>query len=705
LVDLGIEHLWVTVANIEDKHGWMLFCLWSVMFALLSCFFTRTICREAAGSGLPEMKTILGGTIKPVLLSFRLVLAKVGGLALALIAGLSVGKEGPLVQVSGALADQVMRLPLFRNVYRQDARRLEIIACACASGVAATFGTSYGSVLFSIELTSSAYLVRTLPKAFLASVCAMLVFFVLGVSDQLALFNEEIQSESFAPRWNELVAFLLIGVLSGLLGAGFVFLVEFLSKFRNRILDKKKYSLSVTAFRSYALVACIAGVTAWFRYYEWATVPQTGHGIRTLYDYLFQKNDMAPILGHLSVYFLYKFFATALSVTLPLPVGLFTPIFLTGGVMGRIIGEILTRYRGFEHYFPWEYSVLGAAGLATGVTRAMSTAVIVYELAGQPHLRLPLAIVVITAYFVGNRLSKMVYEVLIDTNGTPYVQDVPRQLYHVPVATVMLPIHSVHVLALDSTYEEAEQLLEATKMDETHFLPPLLHHFSPRSRAAHQHPQHASLPEQGLSVEQPYLVEMSPLLTASTQSRASYTLQLDTNPLSNTNSTTTSSAQQSPDENLTPHRCIKITNYAPKVIPVVKSRRNMVIVGAVLRTDVEKAVSDMRRVLEIANTPPVVLGRYEDVSFNEDFAAGSDSDDDSEPATPNSAASTKATRRVNFSEKSQTINEQQQQQQHRLHISPNRRRGAHSTNHAQSLMLQVHFSLLLFVCSFHWLGH
>lgn len=245
LVDLGIEHLWVTGANIEDKHGWMLFCLWSVMFALLSCFFTRTICREAAGSGLPEMKTILGGTIKPVLLSFRLVLAKVGGLALALIAGLSVGKEGPLVQVSGALADQVMRLPLFRNVYRQDARRLEIIACACASGVAATFGTSYGSVLFSIELTSSAYLVRTLPKAFLASVFAMLVFFVLGVSDQLALFNEEIQSESFAPRWNELVAFLLIGVLSGLLGAVFVFLVEFLSKFRNRILDTKKYSLYV----------------------------------------------------------------------------------------------------------------------------------------------------------------------------------------------------------------------------------------------------------------------------------------------------------------------------------------------------------------------------------------------------------------------------------------------------------------------------
>ncbi len=67
----------------------------------------------------------------------------------------------------------------------------------------------------------------------------------------------------------------------------------------------------------------------------------------------------------------------------------------------------------YHNYFPWEYSILGAAGLATGVTRAISTAVIVYELTGQPHLRLPLGIVVMTAYFVGNRFSKMVYEVLI----------------------------------------------------------------------------------------------------------------------------------------------------------------------------------------------------------------------------------------------------------------------------------------------------
>eukprot|EP01031_Cornospumella_fuschlensis_P035196 gene35196-42633_t len=162
-------------------------------FSLLACACTHSICKEACGSGLPEMKTILGGVVKPVLLSLRLVTAKIIGLTFAMIAGLSIGKEGPFVQISGALADQIMQFDIFSHIRKQDAKRLEMIACACASGVGATFGTAFGGVLFSIEFTSSAYLVKTLPKAFLTSVCAMLCIYTLanlwGGSEQFTLFS------------------------------------------------------------------------------------------------------------------------------------------------------------------------------------------------------------------------------------------------------------------------------------------------------------------------------------------------------------------------------------------------------------------------------------------------------------------------------------------------------------------------------------
>ncbi|KAJ1409401.1 chloride channel protein, partial [Ochromonadaceae sp. CCMP2298] len=169
---------------------WAAYCAYCVSMGLFACFITHLICPEATGGGLSNMKTILGGVVKPVLLSKRLILAKVLGLWFSLMAGLSVGREGPFVHISGAIADQFMKLSCFQHLRRQDSKRLEIIQCACASGVAATFGNAFGGVLFSIEFTASAYMVRTLPKAFLTSVVALVTFVFLGAGESLSLFGD-----------------------------------------------------------------------------------------------------------------------------------------------------------------------------------------------------------------------------------------------------------------------------------------------------------------------------------------------------------------------------------------------------------------------------------------------------------------------------------------------------------------------------------
>jgi H+/Cl- antiporter ClcA len=218
------------------------FCFYSVTMALVACSLSQLICKECVGSGLPDMRTILSGVVKPVLLSRRLIVAKTLGLWLSLMAGLSIGREGPFVQVSGAVADQLMKLSPFLHIRRQDSKRLEILACACASGVSATFGNAFGGVLFSIEFTSSAYLVRTLPKAFLTSVVAMLAFLFLGVSDELALFKGVNKSVFILPTFGELSVFFLVGLGGGLLGIVFVYLVEVIVTARNSVLDENKHS-------------------------------------------------------------------------------------------------------------------------------------------------------------------------------------------------------------------------------------------------------------------------------------------------------------------------------------------------------------------------------------------------------------------------------------------------------------------------------
>lgn len=101
----------------------------------------------------------------------------------------------------------------------------------------------------------------------------------------------------------------------------------------------------VVGLRSYGIVGIVSFITAFGLYYEIATVSVIHGGSHSFYDVLFQRNDMSLMLGKLTLYFIYKFFATAFCVTLPIPVGLFTPIFLTGGVLGRVIGKpILTSH-------------------------------------------------------------------------------------------------------------------------------------------------------------------------------------------------------------------------------------------------------------------------------------------------------------------------------------------------------------------------
>lgn len=113
----------------------IIFSMWSCTMAMISVFIVQNICEESAGGGLSEMKAILSGLIKPVLLSKRLIIAKTLGLIAALLAQLSIGKEGPLVLIAAGLSDQIMRTRAFLHLRRQDNKRIEILACACAAGV------------------------------------------------------------------------------------------------------------------------------------------------------------------------------------------------------------------------------------------------------------------------------------------------------------------------------------------------------------------------------------------------------------------------------------------------------------------------------------------------------------------------------------------------------------------------------------------
>ena len=107
-------------------HQFLQFIVWllpAVGLCFLATLVVQKISTSCIGSGIPEMKSVLSGIILENFLTFRTLLAKVLGLTLAIGGGLIVGKEGPAVHISAAIANNLMRFRCFRKVRKASSRR------------------------------------------------------------------------------------------------------------------------------------------------------------------------------------------------------------------------------------------------------------------------------------------------------------------------------------------------------------------------------------------------------------------------------------------------------------------------------------------------------------------------------------------------------------------------------------------------------
>lgn len=85
--------------------GYIFFLLLSVLFAACASILVKDYAPYARHSGIPEIKTLLGGfVIRRFLGSWTLVIKSLG-LCLAVASGLWLGKEGPLVHVACCCAN------------------------------------------------------------------------------------------------------------------------------------------------------------------------------------------------------------------------------------------------------------------------------------------------------------------------------------------------------------------------------------------------------------------------------------------------------------------------------------------------------------------------------------------------------------------------------------------------------------------------
>ena len=452
---------------VEPKpHQWFLYILINMLLASAAFLLTRLITPQARGSGIPRMKGVLGGLHIHHFLSFRALFAKIVGLSLAYSSNISIGKEGPYVHIAACIAQLMMRTSFFKRYGLISSRRIDMLAVACACGVAATFGAPFGGVIFAVEVVSTYFYVPNLPRMFMASICGTFIVKMIklayssNTNSYVAVFKTNF--EETVLTGNAMFYFIVVGAVSGLCSGVFVLVVKNIAKFRSKYFpaNSRKHNYVVGAT---IIVGCVAMLESFVVLSYYNTIPDT-RSQTAMVDMLFFKTNYklqtSNVFVDLFVILMMKFVLTAACLSLPIPSGLFMPVFMLGGILGRLCGEAFDYWNVIDSNFvPGEFAVVGAAAFAAGATRAISTAAIVIEVTGQYHMLLPVSIGVLAAYFVANRFAKPVYDCLVTANAFPQLPKVSYRLGRECAEVASQPATPNSVFCLSSTKTDFEDML------------------------------------------------------------------------------------------------------------------------------------------------------------------------------------------------------------------------------------------------------
>uniref|UniRef100_A0A8C6KKN1 Chloride voltage-gated channel 1 n=1 Tax=Nothobranchius furzeri TaxID=105023 RepID=A0A8C6KKN1_NOTFU len=474
--------------------AWVTYPIILIVFASLFC---HLVSPQAIGSGIPELKTILRGVVLKEYLTLKAFVAKVIGLTAALGSGMPVGKEGPFVHIASICAAVLSRfMSIFSGVYENPYGYTDILTVGCAVGVGCCFGTPLGGVLFSIEVTSTYFAVRNYWRGYFAATFSAFIFRVLSVWNKdavtiTALFKTNFRME-FPFDLQELPAFAIIGISCGFLGAFFVYLNRQVVLFMRRPTALTRFLTKHRLIYPGAVTLIIATFTfppGFGQFMAGELMPR--ECINSLFDnFTWTKISGSPApagLGrssawlhpHVSVFvilllfFVMKFWMSAVSTTMPIPSGAFMPVFILGAAFGRLVGEIMATlfpngilFDGIVYrILPGGYAVIGAAAMTGAVTHTVSTAVICFELTGQISHILPMMVAVILANMVAQGLQPSLYDSIIQVKKLPYLPELALghiSKYNIFVEDIM--VRKVKFLSSQSTYRELNHLLETTTL-------------------------------------------------------------------------------------------------------------------------------------------------------------------------------------------------------------------------------------------------
>lgn len=368
--------------------GLLAILIWFVILFTLA-FILNLLGKEepmARGSGIPQVKGELIGYFK---MNWLKVLAvKFIGGTLAIGAGLSLGREGPSVQLGAVTAKGLSR---FLKRLRIEEKYL--ITSGASAGLAAAFNAPLAGVIFSLEELHKNFSPAVLISAMSASLTAD--FISQQVFGQKPVFNV---SHLLILPLNQYGYLIGLGIITGILGSLFNWTLLKSLNLYDKIKLPRTLKLVLPLFT--------AGMLGFI-------LPQVLGGGNALVDALGRENYGIKLL---LILWLAKFLFTMLSFGSGVPGGIFLPLLVIGALTGNIYGNIIMYMLHFNPQYIENFTVFAMAAYFTAIVKAPVTgSILITEMTGSFNHLLALVTVSMAAYIVSDLLkSAPIYDSLLD---------------------------------------------------------------------------------------------------------------------------------------------------------------------------------------------------------------------------------------------------------------------------------------------------
>jgi len=372
-----------------------------VVGAILVAFLVRTFAPEAKGHGVPEVVDAIyynGGRIRPVVAVIKSLASSI-----SIGSGGSVGREGPIIQIGatfGSVLGQWAKLPEWK--------RLTLLACGAGAGIAATFNTPVGGILFAVEIMLVEISARSLVPVMIATGAASFIgrlFFGADASFVIPSLTINSATTTSLPVYG---AYAVLGVVMGLLAVVYTRSIYAFEDLFDR--------LPVSYYVRHAFGMALVGGLMYLLYRTLGHYYIQGVGYATIQDILNGGLTVTWILLLLVV-------AKLLAVSLTLGSGASGGIFSPALFMGATLGAGLLRL-GHVAFAGLPVSVAGGAviGMACMVAAstgaAVTAVVMIFEMTRDYNVIIPLIIAVSIAYAIRRwLLADSIYTLKLTRRG------------------------------------------------------------------------------------------------------------------------------------------------------------------------------------------------------------------------------------------------------------------------------------------------